>query len=265
MPHINTKEMDFQPGISVIIYTYNSAEDISECIESAHQLTSNITIIDLESRDKSIELAEKEGAKVVSHPFTRYVETVREFGIELGNTEWLTILDADERITKELADEIRTSITSDEFTHYKIPRKEYFARKTWLQYGGWWPNYLTGRLFKKNAFKQWPKNIHSSPLIDGNEGYLKSALLHYSKNDYQQIVAKTINFEDIESDLLFKANKRVATPTFFRKFFGELYRRMFKWQGYKDGTIGIIESIYQAFSKTITYIYLYEKQNSRPL
>jgi hypothetical protein len=92
---------------------------------------------------------------------------------------------------------------------------------------------------------------------------LKNAFLHYSKNDYEQIVKKTINFEDIESELLFKADKPVNTLTFFRKFLGELYRRMFKASGYKDGTIGVIESIYQAFSKTITYLYLYEKKNSR--
>ena len=68
--------------------------------------------------------------------------------------------------------------------------------------------------------------------------------------------------EDIEADLLLKAGKQVKTLTFFRKFLGELYRRLIKNFGFLDGEIGIIESIYQAFSKTITYIYLYEKSRT---
>jgi len=76
------------------------------------------------------------------------------------------------------------------------------------------------------------------------------------------MVEKTIIFEDIESSLLFKASKKVKTSTFFRKFLGELYRRLIRSFGFLDGEIGIIESIYQAFSKTITYIYLYEKSRT---
>ena len=79
------------------------------------------------------------------------------------------------------------------------------------------------------------------------------------------MVDKTINFENIESDLLLKANKPVATITFFRKFFGELFRRLIVKKGFMDGIIGIMESIYQAFSKTITYLLLYEKKNCRSL
>lgn len=79
------------------------------------------------------------------------------------------------------------------------------------------------------------------------------------------MVQKTLIFEDIESELLCKANKPVSTITFFRKFLGELFRRFFANSGFLDGKIGIIESVYQAYSKTITYLLLYEKKNRRPL
>ena len=77
------------------------------------------------------------------------------------------------------------------------------------------------------------------------------------------MVEKTLLFEDIESDLLYEANKKVTIFTFFRKFLGELYRRLIKHPGFMDGTVGIIECIYQAYSKTITYLFLYEKKYIR--
>jgi glycosyltransferase involved in cell wall biosynthesis len=225
-------------------------------------LSSNVTIIDFESTDKTLEIAKRRGIKVHSIKHVNYVEPARNLAMEIADADWVFILDADERITQELAHEIKDAISSDEYAYYRVPRKEYFAKKLWLRHGGWWPNTQI-RLIKKTAFQDWPSQIHSFPRIKGEEGQLKHAFLHYSKNDYEQVVKKTINFEDIESELLFEANKEVNTATFFRKFLGELYRRLFKKQGYKDGTIGVIESIYQAFSKTITYLYLYEKKNSR--
>ena len=73
-------------------------------------------------------------------------------------------------------------------------------------------------------------------------------------------LSKFVTFENIESDLLLKAKKNVNVATLFRKFLGELYRRLIRNFGFLDGEIGIIESIYQAFSKTITYLFLYEKR-----
>ncbi len=139
-----------------------------------------------------------------------------------------------------------------------------FGKGSWLKHGGWWPDYQI-RLINKKYFKSWPKQIHSTPLIEGNLGFLSHSLLHYSHQNMQSMVQKTIVFEDMESQLLHKAGKQVSTLTFFRKFIAELYKRLIGRLGFLDGTIGIIESIYQAFSKTITYLYLYEKKISSSL
>jgi glycosyltransferase involved in cell wall biosynthesis len=261
MKHINTDQTELQ--LCVVISTYNSEkEGIEDCIDSALLVTPHVIVIDMESSDKTAEIVHSKGIPLLTHPHVDYVEPVRNFSIEQAPKDWVFLLDADERITPELAEEIKKAVTSNKYTFYKVPRKDFFARKAWLQHGGWWPNEII-RLIHRPHFKEWPSAIHSTPRIEGEMGHLHNPLLHYSKNDYAEIVNKTIRFEDIESDLLFKADKPVNTLTFFRKFLGELYRRMFKWKGYQDGTIGIIESIYQAFSKTITYLYLYEKKNSR--
>lgn len=244
--------------IAVVIQTYNEETQIVECINTAKLLTENILLIDTESTDKTVERAKNEKIKILSFPNNKYVEPARTFGIQNAEAEWIFLLDADERITLDLAHEIKNVVVNSTQAAYKIPRKNIFGNKKWLQSGGWYPDNQL-RLIRKEAFIDWPARIHSTPNLKGEIGFLKSPFLHYFHPNLTQMVSKTINYENIESDLLYKANRPVTVKTFFRKFFGELYRRLIKKQGYRDGVYGIIESIYQAYSKTITYLYLYEK------
>jgi len=255
-------------SITVIIHSLNEEKNIGDCIGSAKLLTDKIILVDMESVDKTVEIAKKLNASVFNFQIkSNYVEPAREFGIKKSKTDWVLILDADERMTQELAFEIKQLLTinSSLLTYFKIPRKNIFANiKTclpagrWLKHGGWWPDYQI-RLINKKSFVNWPKRIHSTPFIKGDFGYLKNPLIHYFHGDLSNMVKKTIVFEDIESDLLYKAGKKTTTKTFFRKYLAELFRRLIKNLGFLDGTVGIIESIYQAFSKTITYLFLYEK------
>ena len=244
--------------ISIIIHTFNEEENIRECIQSARQLSDRIVVIDMGSRDKTREYVLREGCVFYDFPYTKYVEPARRFGIAKAQTEWVFILDADERITQPLADEIKSLLHLSTHSHYKVPRKNIFSKKKWLVHGGWYPDYQV-RLINKKYFVSWPSRIHAVPHIRGTCGLLRNPLVHYFHPSFENMVQKTVTFEDIESDLLFEAGKKVSTVTFLRKFGGELYKRLVVHKGFLDGAFGIIESIYQAFSKTITYIFLYEK------
>lgn len=243
---------------AVVLFTRNEERNIKDTILSAKKLTDNILVVDMESTDKTVSFAKRLGVEVLNFPYKAYVEPARNFGIKKASAEWIFILDADERITDKLAEEIKNRAGKEDFVYYKVPRKNIFGGKKWLKHGGWWPDYQI-RLIKKEAFVNWPERIHSIPEIKGKGGVLKEPLLHYFHGDFEKMVEKTIIFENIEADLLFKAKRKVSVLTFFRKFLGELYRRLIKHKGFLDRKIGIIESLYQAFSKTITYIFLYEK------
>lgn len=279
-------------GITVVINTYNEENNIVECIKSAKLLTDDIILIDTGSTDDTVSIAKKMRVTTYDFPRSFYVEPSRKFAIDKAQGEWIFILDADERVTEKLVEEIHEMLDSQrdcraslgevrndttslklpsfaqgfgmakrgagKITYYKIPRKNIFGGKKWLRYGGWYPDHQV-RLINKDAFIDWPKQIHSTPKIKGEMGYLKEPFLHLFHPNLTNMVSKTAIFEEIESELLFKAGKTCKTRTFFRKFLGELYRRMFKKLGFLDGAIGIIEAIYQAYSKTITYLFLYEK------
>jgi glycosyltransferase involved in cell wall biosynthesis len=251
-------------NITVLIETHNEEKYIEDCLTSARMIADTILVVDMESTDKTQELAQTHGATVFTFPYAYYVEPARAFGIQKVQTDWIFILDADERITQELAVEIRNTIKHTKHTHFKVPRKNIFGGQTWLKHGGWWPDEQV-RLIKTSAFNSWPSRIHSTPHVSGSLGHLHTPFLHLFHGNVHQMVEKTLIFENIEADLLFEAHKPVQTRTFFRKFFGELWKRLIQKQGFLDGTVGIMESVYQAFSKTITYILLYEKKNSRTL
>lgn len=249
-------------SITVLIYTYNNETHIADCISAAKFLTDTIIVIDQNSTDKTVSLAKQLKARVVTVPHHIFVEPVRMRGISQVNEGWVMILDADERITPELAAEIKQILnSSSDITHYKIPRKNIFDNRVWLAHGGWFPDYQT-RLILRSAIRDWPKNIHATPVITGNPGILNSPMLHYFHGAIEAMVSKTAVYESIESDLLYEARRASSVPIFFRKFLGELFRRLIKHAGWKDGMYGIIESMYQAYSKTVTYLFLYEKQKA---
>lgn len=246
--------------ISVLIYAHNDEKNIECCLIGARLITSHILLINIGSTDNTASLAKKFGAQVITLKPTEYVELVRMAGIKNTNTEWIFILDSDEVVTEELADEIRQIINvSPTPTHFRVPRKNIFGKSKWLKHGGWWPDAQI-RLIKRAALIDWPSIIHSTPQIMGDCSSIKEPLIHYSHGDFAQMVRKTIKFEGTESDLLHNAGRKVNTLIFFRKFFGELFRRLIKERGFMDGNEGFAESIYQAYSKTVTYLMLYEKQ-----
>jgi len=248
--------------ISVVISVYNGAPIIEDAIKSAFLLTDDVLVVDTESTDNTIEIAKKLGCRVLHSPYNRYVEPSREFAISSSKGDWVFILDSDERITETLAKEIKSVVGSTGHNFFYMPRKNIFAGKKWLKHGGWYPDFVL-RLIKKDAFIEWPIAIHSTPVIGGTSGKLSESLLHYFHPNLENMVEKTVVFEDIESDLLFNAKRPVKLLTFFRKYIGELNRRLVKNAGFLDGTMGVIESFYQAYSKTITYLMLYEKYKKK--
>lgn len=243
--------------LTIVIHSYSSS-GLVDCVKSALLVTKNICIIGEEKRVDVKKFLSQYKIRVVPFPNRGIVEPARNFGIKQANTTWVFLLDADEVITPELVLELKQAVRNKSYGFYQVPRREILFHSHWLKYGGWYPNYQT-RLIQRSKFVQWPAFIHSTPVIKGEKGILHNPILHYSQNSISEMVNRTIVFESNEADLLYKAKRKTSVVVFFRKFFGELYRRLIKRLGFLDGTYGIIESIYQAFSKTITYLFLYEK------
>ena len=239
--------------LSVIILTKNEEEMIGECLASV-KWADEIVLIDDQSDDKTCEIAKKYGAKVFSRKLKDFSDQ-RNFGAKQASSDWILYLDADERVTPKLAEEIKKAINNSHFSAYRIVRKNFYFGQTWPY------KEKVIRLFRKGNFTGWYGELHESPRFSGKLGEFESEIVHFAHRNLTSMVTKTIDWSEIEARLRFQAGHppvywwrfpRVMLTTFFDYYL--------KQGGFKVGTVGLIESLYQSFSIFITYARLWEKQ-----
>jgi len=183
----------------------------------------------------------------------------RNEGAKRAKNNWLFYVDSDEEVTTQLKNNILQVKDTNEFAGYAIPRRNKFLGHT-MHWGGWYPDYVL-RLFMKDKFDGWFGELHEQPLVNGPTGHLKEPLLHDSHRNLHDMVEKTNNWSEIEAKLLFKAGH--PKMNFFRfcsAAFREFWYRGVVKLGFLDGTVGVIEIIYQMYSRLITYSKLWELQ-----
>lgn len=163
--------------ISVLILTLNEAVNIADCIASL-PWRYDVHVLDSLSTDDTLKIAEQTGAKVHLRPFTNYAEQ-RNYGFELPFAyEWIVVLDADERMTPELAQEIEASIESAEVDHtmYRVRRKDMFMGR-WLRRASGYPTWFP-RVFRRGQVRV-EREINEEYVTSGTVGQLNGHLIHY--------------------------------------------------------------------------------------
>ncbi|MBI2031285.1 MAG: glycosyltransferase family 2 protein [Candidatus Levybacteria bacterium] len=243
--------------ISAVVITKNEEEKIKDCIESI-SFCDEIIIVDNNSQDKTCEIAHKMGAKVFSLKSDSFSD-LRNFGLEKASFEWILYVDADERVSEKLREEISLAVNNfrNGIVSYRFKRKNfYFGNHEWP--------YIEKmeRLFLRKKLKSWKGKLHESPIFDGDIKELEGFLLHFTHHDLSSMVTKTLSWSEIEAGLKFSNNHpKMTWWRFPRVMLSAFLDSYIKQSGWKAGTAGIIESIYQAFSIFITYARLWEFQN----
>ena len=254
-------------SLSVVIIAKNAADKIKEAIESAKPIAKEVIVLEGGSIDNTVTIARKAGARVVKqkNPNSRNFAQWRNEGMEAAKGNWVLYIDHDERVTPELASEIKKIvnhqplITDHKIVAYAIPRLNIILGKK-MKHGGWYPDYQQ-RLFLKSAFTKWVNPLHEEPRYKGEMGYLKKDLLHHKHDNISEMVEKTNIWSETEARLLLEANHPPMVPwRFFRIMITEFVDRAILKGGILDGQAGIIYSIYQMWSRFITYAKLWEMQ-----
>lgn len=189
----------------------------------------------------------------------------RNEGAKRANGKWLLYIDTDEEVTPLLRKEVESQITNSklQFSAFAIPRKNKLLGHT-MRWGGWWPDYVL-RLIKKNKLKGWFGELHEQPLVGGEVGKLKNPILHDSHRSIGEMVEKTNKWSEVEAKLLYESgHPKMNVVRFCSAAFREFWYRGIVKLGFLDGTVGVIEIIYQVYSRLITYSKLWEKQMQIP-
>jgi len=252
-------------NISVVINTYNEAKYLKKCLSSVKDFATEVIVVDMYSKDHSVETAKSFGAKVYYHKWMPVVEQARNFALKKATGPWILLLDPDEYLTKPLKKELQKISRRPDINFVRLPRKNIIFGK-WIRHSRWWPDYIT-RFFKKGTVK-WQKEVHSQPLTSGNGITLleneRFAIRHQHYDSIQKYVLWALRYSERQADELDKTNYKIKISDLVVKPIKEFCSRFFAASGYKDGIHGLVISILQAFSEALVYIQLWSIQGFRP-
>lgn len=252
--------MDKKNKLSVVISAFNEENKIQDCLESV-KWADEIIFVDNSSTDKTIQIAKKYTNKTFVRENNLMLNINKNFGFAKASGEWILSLDADERVSSDLATEIKSIVAApSEKDGYYIPRKNIIFGK-WIKHTGWYPDYQL-RLFRKEKGKFAEKHVHEMLELAGETDNLKNELIHYNYENVRQFLYKLENiYAPNEAEQLISNGYVFNWLDAIRFPFKEFLSRFFAREGYKDGFHGLILSIFMAFYHFIVFTYIWERHN----
>lgn len=244
--------------ISVTIITKNEEKNISDCLKSVGW-ADEIIVVDSESTDKTIELAKQFTDKVFIRKWEGYVPQKR-YALSLTSNEWVLSLDADERVTPELKDEIINLVPGD-FSGFKIRRKNFLMNKEITSCG--WEKDFQLRLFKKAKTNLNERLVHEKFVVEGKIRSLKSPIVHFTFSSFEEYLAKINSYTSLKAQELFQKKQKVGSWTIFSHTVAAFFAFFILRKGFKDGIYGLIISLLHSYSTMMNYIKLWELQNKK--
>lgn len=191
--------------VSVAIITKDEERNIRPCLASV-QWADEIVVVDAGSKDKTQQICAAYGAKV-------FVEEWQGFGrqkniaLDKAKNEWILNLDADERVTPELAAEIAEVLKEEtKLNGFYIPRKNFFGSR-WIRHGGWYPDYNL-RLFRKSKGRFQERQVHEKVVLEGKAGYLRNPLEHRTYNSLKDFLQRQDLYSDLAAQEMLKEGRR---------------------------------------------------------
>lgn len=242
--------------ISVTVITKDEEKNISECLRSV-EWADEIIVVDAESSDRTVEIAKQFTGKVFIRKWDGYVSQ-KSYALSLANNEWVLSIDADERITPELKDEI-LSINSNEFAGYKIRRRNFLLKKEITSCG--WGNDYQLRLFRKNKTKLNERLVHEKFIVEGKTGRLENPMLHFTFSSFSEYFSKINYYTSLKAQELYKQKRKSNGWIIFTHTVTAFFQFYFLKGGFRDGVYGLIISFLHSISTMLNYIKLWEMQN----
>jgi len=251
-----------RPRVSVVILAKNEASRIAQCLECV-RWADDIIVVDDMSTDQTAEIARRYGAKVVKRPFDDFASQAN-FGLTHATGEWVLSLDADERVTPQLQDEIQAVLREpSDHVGYTFRRLNFFLGHC-MRHGGWHHNTL--HLFRRDAGSYVGK-VHYAPDVRGRIGHLDADVERYPFQSLTQFIGRQNRYTSVEADAL-----RAEIPTLSEcalryqlsirpvKLFWKSY---VKKGGWREGMYGLVFAALYAWCEFLKWAKWWERSLHR--
>lgn len=244
--------------LSVTIITLNEEKNLRKCLESV-AFADEVIISDSESQDLTLSIAREFTDKVFQEPWQGFARQ-KNLAQEKAQGPWILNIDADERVTPELKEEILSAIQKDPpYAGFKIPRKNFFCGQ-WIRHGGWYPNYQL-RLYQKEAGSFALREVHEQVVVKGQVGTLKAPLEHYTYDSISDYLKRMDRYSDLSARQYLQEGKKVSWPEILFRTKYTFFRMWILQKGFLDGAKGLVLAVLYSYYTFVKYAKLKEISN----
>ncbi len=239
-----------------VILTYNESQHIQACVESV-RFADGIVVFDSFSTDDTVRIARDAGVEVTQRKFDDYAGQ-RNAALKYveGRADWVLFVDADERVSPELAAEVQTAIEDPNFVAWRVPRFNYIFGKL-TKGAGWYPDYQTRLLHIGKAHYDTARKVHELVELDGAEGTLQEHFIHLNYETVQQFHIKQQRYSAYDARILYQDNIHPKPQNFILQPLRQFWWRFVTLKGYQDGWHGFRLSLLMGWYEFRKYIHLW--------
>jgi glycosyltransferase involved in cell wall biosynthesis len=240
--------------LSVIIITQNEAHQIDQCLASV-SWCDEIVVVDSSSTDDTV---------IQCRQFTNNIFIIDDwqgFGVLKNSAlakatgEWVLSIDADERVSPALQQEIQQAITHPTISAFRIPRQSYYCGRQ-IKHSGWSPDYVV-RLFRRQCAYFTNDLVHEKvQVLQGNVGTLTAPLIHYSFTSVEEVLAKINRYSSLNAQMHYDKGKRATLTKAIGHGVWAFVRTYLLRAGFLDGREGFMLAVSNAEGTYYHYIKL---------
>ncbi len=251
--------------LSVILITKNESHNIRDCLDTV-RFASEWIVVDSGSTDNTVSLAKEFGATVIQTDHWPGFGPQKNKALSAATGDWILSIDADERITPELAEEIKRIIQSpDTCDAYEIQRHSWYCGK-FIRHGDWSKDYVL-RLFKRNHAQFTNDLVHERLITDGKTGRLNATMKHYSYLSFSQVLQKIDSYTEYSARQKHQQGKKAGVGTALLHGLWTFIRGYFLRFGFLDGSHGLALAISNAENSYYRYLKIWlleQAQHEKP-
>jgi glycosyltransferase involved in cell wall biosynthesis len=247
------------PRLSAIVIARNEAANIADCLDTLAFCDERI-VVDGGSTDDTIRLAEAKGARVVTHRWQGFGPQ-KNFALMLAGGDWVLSIDADERVTPALAQQIRDAIATNRAIGYEFPRQSSFCGRR-MRHSGWSPDYVL-RLFRRGQARFSDDLVHERIICEGPIARLSQPLIHRPVLRLEDALSRMDRYSTAGADMLVESGRRVSFMTGIVHGLWTFIRTYILRAGFLDGREGFLLAVANAEGTYYRYMKAWLKGRAR--
>lgn len=239
--------------ISVAIIAFNEEDRIGDALKSCGAIADECLVVDSGSTDGTVAVARRMGARVISHPFQDF-GSQKDAARRFCRHEWVLNLDADERISPELAralGDLKQNPPPDGVGGFRIRRKTAYLGR-WIRHGGWYPDRKL-RLFRRDL-ANWSGRVHENLQVEGKVETLPGHILHFTYRDMADHVSRLNRYSSIQAeDLVTRGTRFLLIRALVHPSI--TFLRGYLWLGgFRDGFPGFVIAVMSAWNTAVKFL-----------